>query len=258
MVNMPFQITVDFIPGLPQTPFRNGVGAYEGVVAHATDNYGDTDTGERNYEASGAWKNAFVHFFVDDDSITQAADTNYRAWGAGGAANPRFLHVELCQTHDEQKFKAAYLKYCVLIAWLLANRNLGVSFKGTLWGHLEITNTLGGTSHTDPWDYLASHGISKDQFIADVTWWYNELTKPAVAPVSQKAPTPAPTKEFRIKTIPSSLWYYDKPDWNAKKATVPANTVLTVVDTVKVDGSNMYKLKSGTFITANPKYVKII
>lgn len=252
MVNMPFQITVSLIPGLPQTPFRNGVGAYEGVVAHATDNYEDTDTGERNYEANGAWKNAFVHFFVDDDSITQSADTNYLAWGAGPSANPRFLHVELCQTRDEQKFQAAYLKYCVLIAKLLADRNLGVSFKGTLWGHLEITNTLGGTTHTDPWGYLASHGKSKDQFITDVTWWYDELTKQHACPVVQKDST------FLIQTLPSSLWYYDKPDWDAKKATVSEGTVLTVVDTLTVDGSNMYKLKSGAYITANPKYVKIL
>jgi N-acetylmuramoyl-L-alanine amidase len=69
----------------------------------------------------------------------------------------------------------------------------------------------------------------------------------------------APNGEFRIKTLPSSLYYYTKPDWNAKAPTpLKTGTVLTVVQTLTVTGSKMYKLKSGTYITANPKYVQVI
>ena len=65
-------------------------------------------------------------------------------------------------------------------------------------------------------------------------------------------------KSFLIRTKPKELWYYNRPDWNAKVATVKKGTVLTVVDTLTVNGFKMYKLKSGTFITANPQYVEKI
>lgn len=60
---------------------------------------------------------------------------------------------------------------------------------------------------------------------------------------------------FLIKTKPNQLWYYNKADWDAKAGTVQKGTVLTVVKTLTVNGSNMYQLKSGNYITANPQYV---
>lgn len=81
-----------------------------------------------------------------------------------------------------------------------------------------------------------------------------QSTPAASKPNSQ----PPLSGQFRIKTIPSTLYYYNKPDWNAKVGTVKAGTVLTVVQTLMVSGSKMYKLKSGTYITANPKYVQVI
>jgi len=63
---------------------------------------------------------------------------------------------------------------------------------------------------------------------------------------------------FLIRVKAPSLWYYDRPDWNAKKATVKAGEVFTVIETLIVNGSKMYMLKSSTYITANPQYVEII
>lgn len=75
---------------------------------------------------------------------------------------------------------------------------------------------------------------------------------------AQSAPVATTAGEFKIKVIPPTLWYYDKPDWDAKKDTVSKGQVFTVVDTITVAGSKMYKLKSGVYITANPKYVQVI
>jgi N-acetylmuramoyl-L-alanine amidase len=66
------------------------------------------------------------------------------------------------------------------------------------------------------------------------------------------------TGTFKIKVLAPTLWYYDQPDWNAKKATVKAGEVFTVVETLVVSGSKMYKLKSGNYMTANPKYVQVV
>ena len=79
---------------------------------------------------------------------------------------------------------------------------------------------------------------------------------------SVEVPSPAPTivkdNTFRIRVKAKELWYYDRPDWNAKKETVKAGEVFTVIETLIVNGSKMYKLKSGTYITANPSYTEII
>jgi N-acetylmuramoyl-L-alanine amidase len=59
-----------------------------------------------------------------------------------------------------------------------------------------------------------------------------------------------------VKTLVDELWYYDKPDWDAKKAQLPKGTVLTIAEELTVNGSKMYKTISGTYITAYKEYVQ--
>ncbi|MCR2823160.1 DUF5776 domain-containing protein [Lederbergia panacisoli] len=61
---------------------------------------------------------------------------------------------------------------------------------------------------------------------------------------------------FLIRVKTAELWYYNKPDWNAREGKAKKGDVFTVVDTLTVNGSKMYELKSGTYITANPEYVE--
>ncbi|WP_042891461.1 N-acetylmuramoyl-L-alanine amidase [Bacillus cereus] len=153
------------IPDLPKQPYRNGVGAYEGVVAHSTATPEAPAINIQKYE-SRTWRNAFVHYAVDWDETIQIADTKYIAYGAGPGGNNRFVHVELCETANYDKFKRSYDKYVKLLAKILRDRGLSVE-KG-LWTHYDVTKYLGGTDHQDPLDYLRSHGVSEAQFRADV------------------------------------------------------------------------------------------
>lgn len=59
-----------------------------------------------------------------------------------------------------------------------------------------------------------------------------------------------------VEVITSSLWVYDAPDWDAKHSIVKQGEIFTVVDDLQVNGSKMYKLKSGLYITGNPQYVR--
>jgi N-acetylmuramoyl-L-alanine amidase CwlA len=170
---MSFPITSSLIAGLPKNPYRGGVGAYEGVVCHATDNYNDTALNERNYEA-GHWNNAFVHFFVDDTSIIQVADTNYVAWGCANG-NPRYVQIELCQSQDATKFNNAYARYVWLIAKLLFDKGLGVTNGKTIVSHDWVSKNLGGTTHSDPIQYLSSHGVSWTQHVTNVMEEYKKM-----------------------------------------------------------------------------------
>ncbi|MED1205859.1 DUF5776 domain-containing protein [Heyndrickxia acidicola] len=254
---MSYPITQSFIPGLPKNPYRNGVGAYEGVVAHSTDDLNATAQNIHDFEAR-TYNNAFVQFAVDWTCIIQFADTNYGAYGAGYNANQRFVHVELCETNDPDKFKESYSRYVWILAKILHDRKLGVSEKASFWTHADVHATWPqDTTHTDPVEYLQSHGVSVSQLVSDVKAQYNAMDV-SIATVPQKAPSSNSNSSASglVTVLASSLYYYNKPDWNAKAGTVTKGEAFTVVDTVTVNGSKMYKLKSGNYITANPQYVK--
>ncbi|MEJ9166922.1 N-acetylmuramoyl-L-alanine amidase, partial [Bacillus thuringiensis] len=161
------------IPDLPKTPYRGGVGLYEGVVAHSTATPEAPAINIQRYETR-TWRKAFVHYAVDWKEAIQIADTKYIAYGAGPAANKRFVHIELCETADFAKFKRSYEKYVRLLAKILQDNNLSVE-KG-LWTHNDVRKYLGGTDHEDPLAYLRSHGVTESQFRADVQRAYHNAS----------------------------------------------------------------------------------
>ncbi|WP_441296547.1 N-acetylmuramoyl-L-alanine amidase [Bacillus sp. AFS023182] len=173
------------IPDLPKQSYRNGVGAYEGVVAHSTATPEAPAINIQKYE-SRTWRSAFVHYAVDWNETIQIADTKYIAYGAGPGANKRFVHVELCETRDYDKFKRSYEKYVKLLAEILKDNNLSVE-KG-LWTHYDVTKYLGGTDHEDPLDYLRSHGVSEAQFRAHVQRAYNNSSVDVSVPEKPSKP----------------------------------------------------------------------
>ena len=70
------------IPDVPKTPYRGGIGSYEGVVAHSTATPEAPAINIQRYETR-TWRNAFVHYAVDWNETIQIADTKYVAYGAG-------------------------------------------------------------------------------------------------------------------------------------------------------------------------------
>ncbi|WP_328069271.1 N-acetylmuramoyl-L-alanine amidase [Bacillus mycoides] len=178
------------IEDLPKVPYRYGVGAYEGVVAHSTATPEAPAINIQKYETR-TWRNAFVHYAVDWNETIQIADTKYIAYGGGPGANKRFVHVELCETADYDKFKRSYDKYVKLLAKILRDRGLSVE-KG-LWTHYDVTKYLGGTDHEDPLDYLKSHGVSEAQFRADVQRAYNNSSAEVSVPDKPSKPAEVPT-----------------------------------------------------------------
>ncbi|MCA0162937.1 N-acetylmuramoyl-L-alanine amidase [Bacillus sp. RAR_M1_44] len=53
------------------------------------------------------------------------------------------------------------------------------------------------------------------------------------------------------------LWVYNKANWSAKHKRVKPGEAFTIDKSVTVNGSKMYKLKSGLYITAATKYVQV-
>lgn len=122
------------------------------------------------------YQNAFVtHFVGDGGKIIQLSAPGQISWGAGAKANPyAYAQVELCRDrHDPVKFKKNYAAYCWLLRKLAKEANLPLVLdkgKGIVTHHW-VTYNLGGTNHVDPYGFLQEMGISKAQFI-------NDLTKP--------------------------------------------------------------------------------
>lgn len=223
---MSYPITASIIPGLPQHPYRNGVGCYEGVVAHSTATPNATAGAERNYELTH-YNEAFVHFFVDWTSIVQTAPVEYLSWNCGPQGNSRFVGVELCETADPTLFAQSYARYTWLLAKILFDRKLDVKHQVTFWTHHDISTVLGGSDHTDPVGYLQSHGATVDKLIADVTAEYQKLANPN-----------PPGRTVKIVGATNGAILMDVADRvNGKNiGVIPFNTVVQLIS--PVDGIN--------------------
>ncbi|PEK40922.1 N-acetylmuramoyl-L-alanine amidase [Bacillus toyonensis] len=237
------------IPDLPKQGYRYGVGAYEGVVAHSTATPEAPAINIRNYEAR-TWRNAFVHYATDWDENIQIASTKYRAWGAGPAANARFVHVELSETSDPTKFKKSYERYVKLLAKILKDRNIHPSVG--LWTHKDITYKLGGTDHEDPIQYLKSHGVSESQFRNDVLKAYNGDS------VSVK---PKPQEPSESVTEASGLAYIDGQNVNLRSGPSTSNNVIRKLqkgESYKVWGKvgNWLNLGGNQWIYNDTSYIR--
>ncbi|PHE84559.1 N-acetylmuramoyl-L-alanine amidase, partial [Bacillus toyonensis] len=248
-VNSTFADREMIISDLPKQGYRYGVGAYEGVVAHSTATPEAPAINIRNYEAR-TWRNAFVHYATDWDENIQIASTKYRAWGAGPAANARFVHVELSETSDPIKFKKSYERYVKLLAKILKDRNIHPSVG--LWTHKDITYKLGGTDHEDPIQYLKSHGVSESQFRSDVLKAYNGDS------VSVK---PKPQEPSESVTEASGVAYIDGQNVNLRSGPSTSDHVIRKLqkgESYKVWGKvgNWLNLGGNQWIYNDPSYVK--
>ncbi|MEC2551485.1 N-acetylmuramoyl-L-alanine amidase [Bacillus tropicus] len=240
------------ISDLPKQPYRYGVGAYEGVVAHSTATPEAPAINIQRYETR-TWRNAFVHYAVDWNETIQIADIKYIAYGAGPGANKRFVHVELCETKDYEKFKRSYDKYVKLLARILRDRGLSVE-KG-LWTHSDVTHHLGGTEHEDPLDYLRSHGVSEAQFRADVQRAYNNSNVDVSVPEKPSKPAEVPT------AVTDGIVYIEGYNVNLRKG--PDTSYSTIRQLNKPEAYIVWGEKDGwlnlggeQWIKNDPSYVK--
>ncbi|MEE3946211.1 N-acetylmuramoyl-L-alanine amidase [Bacillus wiedmannii] len=240
------------IPGLPEQPYRNGIAVYEGVVAHSTATPEAPAINIQKYE-SRTWRSAFVHYAVDWNETIQIADTKYIAYGAGPGANKRFVHVELCETKDYEKFKRSYNKYVKLLAKILRDRGLSVE-KG-LWTHYDVTKYLGGTDHEDPLDYLKSHGVSEAQFRADVQRAYNNSSVDVSVLEKPSKPVEVPT------AVADGIAYIEGYNVNLRKG--PSTSYSKIRQLNKPESYVVWAEKDGwlnlggeQWIKNDPSYVK--
>lgn len=236
------------IAGLPKIALK---GKYL-IVAHETANDKSTIDNEVSFMTRN-WQNAFVtHFVGGGGRVVQVAPVGYVQWGAGNANGYAYAQVELCRTKDKAQFAKDYAVYCQLLADLAKQAGIPVTLdtgtKATDKGiksHKWVSDNLGGTTHQDPYAYLASWGITKAQFAAD-------LAKAGGA--SKPSPKPQPTPQKPVAN--GSLVDYlnsKKQDssFAARKKLAVQHGIANYTGTAAQNTALLNKLKAGA-TPANP------
>ncbi|MCJ1780670.1 N-acetylmuramoyl-L-alanine amidase [Mammaliicoccus sciuri] len=198
----------DFSSHIPKIPYRNGVGKPEGIIAHETANPNSTIQGEIAYMKNN-YESAFVHAFVDDNNIIEVAPTDYLAWGAGGVANERFIHVELVRVYGGDRFARSINNYADYIATNLSYYGLPFDSAendgtGTLWSHDAVSRYLGGTDHSDPYGWFAENNYTFNELVDLVREKYLYKTGSATQPTTPVVSKPKTTTPVVSKPKPTT------------------------------------------------------
>ena len=150
------------------------------------------------------YNNAYVTFSVGAEGVFQIGEPGYIAWGALDANPYAPFQIELENTYDQADFEKGYANY-IALAREMADRfgipkTLDAGGAGTpgLKTHKWVSDNIGG-DHQDPYAYLASHGISKEQFARDLA---NDVTSPATtAPVASDAKTVGTDVTYSLRSL---------------------------------------------------------
>ncbi|KAF0348557.1 peptidoglycan recognition protein family protein [Pediococcus pentosaceus] len=173
------------------------------IIAHATAVYSPAKN-VAIYENRTWYSNsAYVQYVVGDGGkIYRVGAEGYQAWGAGSWANANApVQIELAQTYDNAEFHKDYVTYVNLLHSSAIKYGIPTDVDSSAWrgvkSHLWITNHVWG-DHTDPYGYLASHGITKAQFAHDVKYGFSSSGN-NVNPTPM--PNPKPSKPTNKKAV---------------------------------------------------------
>ena len=177
--------------GLPQV----GVQPYRQVHAHSTGNRNSTAQNEADYHYRKDPELGFFSHVVGNGRVMQVGPVNNGSWDVGGGWNAEsYAAVELIESHETQEeFMRDYKLYVELLRNLADEAGLpktldSDSLEG-IKSHEYCTNNQPNnySDHVDPYPYLVSWGISREQFKHDIEngldveagwkknstgWWY--------------------------------------------------------------------------------------
>lgn len=175
---MSYTIEKRLMTGLPNYLLK----AVRYVIAHESGNSKNTGPNALENEITFMNRNkanAFTsHWVGDGGKIVQVAPVNRLQYGCGNGNSYSYAQVELARTNNKEQFKKDYAAYIWLLRNLAKDAGIPIVLDGTgngIKSHRWITDNLGGTTHRDPYSYLASMGITEEQFKKDIL---NGLDKP--------------------------------------------------------------------------------
>jgi len=169
---MTYIIEKRLMSGLPNLALT----AVKYVIAHESGNPNNNGPNALENEIAFMNKNkanAFTsHWVGGGGRIVQVAPVNRVQYGCGPKGNPlSYAQVELARTNDKEQFKKDYAAYIWLLRELAKEAGLPIVLDSSgngIKSHRWVTDTLGGTTHRDPFPYLQTMGITDEQFKLDI------------------------------------------------------------------------------------------
>ena len=230
----------------------------KGIVMHWTADPGATDEREIQFfdgSDGGGGRYASAHFFVDRDSATCDIPLNEVAYHANekpckiaklaattsyyhnGGANLTTIGVEMCVEPDGTIHADTIARAVLVVSDLCKMFNLTAN---DIYRHFDIT----GKNCPAPWVTDASK--------------FADFKKSVDAVLNPPKPAVVAADRQLLEVLVDSLYTYKSPNWNDKTGpVVNKGDVFTIQRAITVAGAKMYLLKSGIYITANEKYVKV-
>lgn len=146
------------------------------IIAHSTATPNATARQEAQYFKNN-WSSSetYTQLVVDDKDAYLIGDFGWVAWGAGYTGNHGSpVQIELCEfPNDKTRALKAYYNFISLLRQYAKYYNIPIKVdenypsKG-IDTHSYLAQNNHETTHTDPYTYLQSIGISKAQFKRDV------------------------------------------------------------------------------------------
>ena len=158
--------------GLPQI----GYAPYHQIHAHSTGNRNSTAQNEADYHMRRPVESGFFSHVVGNGRVMQVGPTNNGSYDVGGGWNyETYAAVELIESHStEEEFMEDYRLYIELLRNLADEAGLPKTLDSDdlegIKSHEYCTNNQPNnfSDHVDPYPYLASWGISREQFKHDI------------------------------------------------------------------------------------------
>lgn len=158
--------------GLPQI----GYAPYRQIHAHSTGNKKSTAQNEADYHMRRPVESGFFSHVVGNGRVMQVGPVNNGAYDVGGGWNyETYAAVELIESHStKEEFMEDYRLYIELLRNLADEAGLPKTLDSdALEGiksheYCTYNQPNNNSDHVDPYPYLASWGISREQFKHDI------------------------------------------------------------------------------------------
>ena len=177
--------------GLPQIGYE----PYRQIHAHSTGNRNSTAQNEADYHMRRPVNSGFFSHVVGNGRVMQVGPVNQGAYDVGGGWNAEtYAAVELIESHStKEEFMQDYRLYVQLLRALADEAGLPKTLDSSdtegIKTHYYCTyhQPYNESDHVDPYPYLESWGISREQFKRDIEnglevkegwqktaagWWY--------------------------------------------------------------------------------------
>ncbi|AXX74867.1 N-acetylmuramoyl-L-alanine amidase [Limosilactobacillus reuteri] len=168
------EFSINYTYGLANGEGSDQIAANDYIIMHDVGVESGAAANARYFKNNWQSVDAYTQFVVGDGGqVFEVGQPGYVSWGAL-AANPYSpVQIELGRTYNRNQFIKDYTAYINVARYYATVYNIPLALDAGNAGtrgvktHNWVTQNIGG-SHVDPYGYLASWGITRNQFANDI------------------------------------------------------------------------------------------